>query len=397
LQGTTLSYRPEDGWSAGVNYAATVKLPSGEDFTFSFSTPERRAEVVAEGIYQKGGQDALTVTGKVLTNDVSSVAEVAEVLTAYQGSKALDVAVEALPGNQVFTYTVLGPDRGQNPEPVIITYDGASVGFKELAGEVKIPIPADDDFRLTDVSVEDNGSMILRFSDLIEANQDFRGQIRFTVQRGGSGLPNSYTTTVDGNLLQVFPQGTSLGNVNLEVADGILNTEGKRLGVASSWEVALGRTEPALRTVSNGAILPHQGKRLFPFEAVGVSAVQLEVVRIYENNVTQYLQDSDLGDASNDWQISRVGRIIAQERIELSSLSAAVNTSRWSRYALDLGKYISGNSSAIYQVRMGFSMDDAVTNCGVGPADFGLTPFAFDRGEDFALGFQEVRSQLGDY
>ncbi|MEM6772923.1 MAG: MG2 domain-containing protein, partial [Bacteroidota bacterium] len=128
-----------------------------------------------------------------------------------------------------------------------------------------------------------------------------------------------------------------------------------------------------------------------------VSAVQLEVVRIYENNVTQYLQDSDLGDASNDWQISRVGRIIAQERIELSSLSAAVNTSRWSRYALDLGKYISGNSSAIYQVRMGFSMDDAVTNCGVGPADFGLTPFAFDQGEDFALGFQELRSQLGGY
>jgi uncharacterized protein YfaS (alpha-2-macroglobulin family) len=398
LMGNTLSYKPTNGWQAGTNYTVTVNVPGGGNYTFPFSTLARKAEVVADGVYiPSGGGSSLAVTGRVLTNDASSVEEISSLLAASQGGNKLDVVVEALPGNQVFSYTISGPNRGKSPAPVIIAYDGKSLGFADVVGKLNVAIPADDDFRLEKASVEDDGSILLRFTDVLKAKQNFKGQIQFANPQGEGGLPASFTTKVDGNLLYVYPKGNDLGNVRLALNDGVQNTAGSRLGLPTNWDLNLGRTEPGLRAVGKGAILPHQGQRLFPFEAVGVSSIQFELVQIYENNVNQFLQDGDLGDASDDWSLNRVGKIVAQERIELSSLSAAVNTSRWSRYALDLGKYITGKTSAIYQVRLGFTMDDAVTSCGVTASDFGLPAFDDKSEDDFQVGFREVRSAMGDY
>ncbi|MEL7159882.1 MAG: MG2 domain-containing protein, partial [Bacteroidota bacterium] len=111
----------------------------------------------------------------------------------------------------------------------------------------------------------------------------------------------------------------------------------------------------------------------------------------------QYLQEYSLGDNPNDWSLRRVGKMIVQEKIDLNSLSTTVNTGRWSRYALDLGKYIKDDASAIYQVRLGFGMEDAAVGCDVAPADFGLAALDDDEVEDFTIGFQEMTTRMGDY
>lgn len=54
LQGTSLSFTPTSGWGSGTEYTAKVKAPGGEDFSFTFSTPQRRAEVVSDGLYIPG-------------------------------------------------------------------------------------------------------------------------------------------------------------------------------------------------------------------------------------------------------------------------------------------------------------------------------------------------------
>ncbi|TXF91466.1 hypothetical protein FUA23_01870 [Neolewinella aurantiaca] len=393
LQGTGLSFTPADSWASGAKYTAKVRTPEGEDFTFTFSTPLRRAEVVSDGLYiPKAGE--VQVTGRVVTNDATTVAEIATMLSAKQGGQAVDVEVTEGADNRHFSYTISAPNRGESPAPVIIAYDGGKSGFAASKGELSVVIPAAEDFRVESLVVSDNedAALLVRFSDALQTGQDLKGMIRFP---GNSG----YTTRIDGNLLYIYPKDDNLGEITVGLSDGIKNSAGLRLGRETSWKVNLGRTEPNLRVVGNGNILPHEGRRLYPFEAVGLEAVRLEIVKIYANNVSRYLQDNSLSSQGDDWSLRYVGKIIAKERVELSSLSGAVNPSRWSRYALDLSKYIGEDAAAVYQIRLGFGMEDAIADCDVGPEDFGLSPLASaeDETEDFVLGFKENQTGLGDY
>jgi len=392
LQGTGLMFFPKDGWEAGTNYTATVKIAGEDDFTFSFSTTSRKAEVLADGLFIPSGAEAgVEVTGRVVTNDAATVEEVSKLLSAKQGDKTVSVEVAAGNDDRHFTYTVAAPDRGKDPAPVVIMYDGSKSGFSATKGELKVTIPSADDFRVKSMALCDteDGALLARFTDALDPKQDFNGLIIFPGK-------TKYTTRVNGNLLYVYPKSDNLGEVTIRLSDAIQNRAGYRLGRETSWKINLGRTEPGLRLVSKGTILPHQGKRMFPFEAVGLNAVQVEIVEIFSGNVGQYLQDNSLGDRPNDWTLRRVGKIIAQESVPLSSLSQGVNASRWSRYALDLSKYIKADASAIYQVRVGFGMEDAVAGCDVGPEDFGLALVDRDE-ENFTLGFRETPSRMGDY
>jgi len=391
LAGNTLTYSPTESWAAATTYKVRVKIAGSDDFDFTFSTPERRAEVVTDGVYIPKGQTAIQVTGRVVTNDASTPEEIGQLLTAKQGGKSLDVVVEAGSDAQHYTYTVMGPDRGKSPAPVTIAYEGDRLGFKGVSGELSVVIPASDDFRVEDLAVDDgnDGAILVRFSDQLDPKQSFKGLITFSAA-------TDYTSSVDGNLLRIYPKSDNIGEVNVTVTNGVKNSAGVRLGRAASWAINLGRTEPMIRTVGEGAILPHTGKRLFPFEAVGVGAVRLELVQIYANNIHQYLQDNTLGDSPNDWTLRRVGKIVVQERIELSSLSAAVNSSRWTRYAIDLGKYIKDDAAAIYQIRLGFTMEDVEAGCEVEASDFGVFEPSASQ-DDFSVGFSEPVSKLGGY
>ncbi|MFT5997941.1 MAG: hypothetical protein ACI81P_000386 [Neolewinella sp.] len=393
LSGSGLSFEPTNGWAAGTDYVAKVKIAGKAPFSFRFSTPIRKAEVLTEGLFiPDGGSGTVEVTGQVITNDASTITEIGQLLSAKQGAKAVDVEVVAGSDNRHFSYKIVAPDRGENPAPVTISYDGRQSGFADTKGELTVTIPADDDFRVESLTLDEKegGALLARFSDVLDAKQDMKGLIVFPDN-------TKYTTRVNGNLLYVYPKNDNLGDVTIRLSDAIKNSKGFRLGRETSWKINLGRTEPNLRIVSEGTILPHQGKRLFPFEAVGVEAVQLEIVEIFSGNVGQYLQDNALGDSPEEWSLQRVGKIIVQERVPLSSLSGAVNTGRWSRYALDLSKYISSDAAAIYQVRLGFGMEDAVTGCDATSADFGLEPVMFDKKQDFAVGFQAVTTRMGDY
>ncbi|MEL7163805.1 MAG: hypothetical protein AAFN92_23810, partial [Bacteroidota bacterium] len=219
------------------------------------------------------------VQGTVITNDNATKEEIGQLLAATQGGKVLDVVVETGSDARHFTYTVLAPSRGKEPEPVVITYDGAKAGFAATDGEISVAIPADDDFRVESLTVQDldETTLLARFTDRLDAKQDFKGLISFST-------PTKFTTKVKGNLLYIYPQADNLGNVQINLADGIRNAGGYGLGRKTKWNVSLGRTEPLLRTVGEGAILPHQGRRLFPFEAIGLTSVRLELVEIYPNN-----------------------------------------------------------------------------------------------------------------
>src|SRR5699024_1857697 len=96
-----------------------------------------------------------------------------------------------------------------------------------------------------------------------------------------------------------------------------------------------------------------------PFEAVGLKAVDVRVVRIYEENVLQYLQVNDFGGSS---EIKRVGRPVAQKVIPLNG-SGVVDLQKWNRFTLDLAEIMEAEPGAVYQVSINFRKSQSLYYC----------------------------------
>ena len=86
---------------------------------------------------------------------------------------------------------------------------------------------------------------------------------------------------------------------------------------------------------------------VFPFEAVNLNAVDIKIIKIFENNVGYFLQVNQL-DGSN--QLKRAGRLIHQQTISLSH--EPVDLGKWNRFYLDLGKLIQPDPGSIYVLKL---------------------------------------------
>ena len=390
LSGTGLTFTPSEGWAPGQVYEVTVTLPDGNPFVFGFSAAARRADVVSDGLFIPGGGADPYVSGRVITSEEATVAELEKMVSATQGGKKLAVSIEAGNTPTIFSFRIPVSNRSADAAPVVITYDGTPVSFTETKGELTINVATSTDFSVESVTAADD-HFVVRFNHALEDGQDLTGLISLP---GGTG----YTTRKEGNLLYVTPARQNLGEIEITLDGGILSSDGKRLEEETRWTVNLGRTEPNLRTVSKGTIMPHEGKRLFVFEAVGLRNVYLELSEVFAGNVTAFLQENDLGEGVNEWNLNRVGRLVARERIPLSRLSESVNTGRWSRYAIDLDDYIGDKAASLYQVRLGFTLADGVAGCESTLSDFGLTDLD-DKAEEvsFDPGFRTLSSKMGSY
>ncbi|TYA97512.1 hypothetical protein, partial [Seonamhaeicola marinus] len=74
-----------------------------------------------------------------------------------------------------------------------------------------------------------------------------------------------------------------VGNINVNVFQGIKNTDGFKLKKPFSETVAFQSLKPQVRLLNSGNILPNSQELKFNFEAVNLSAVDVRVIKIYQD------------------------------------------------------------------------------------------------------------------
>ena len=99
----------------------------------------------------------------------------------------------------------------------------------------------------------------------------------------------------------------------------------------------------------------------FNFEAVNLKAVDVRVIKIFEDNILQFLQDDNIG-SNNDYSIRRVGRRIAKKTIPLIK-NQAINTGKWKAYSIDLSEFFKADEGAIYRIELSFKKEYSLYNC----------------------------------
>ena len=87
---------------------------------------------------------------------------------------------------------------------------------------------------------------------------------------------------------------------------------------------------------TSAAILPDSKSLIIPFRAVNLYAVDLSVIRIFENNVLMFMQNNSLSSAN---ELRRSGRLVYKKTLWLAKDSSK-DVHRWEDYSIDLAGLI---------------------------------------------------------
>ncbi|WP_170245612.1 MG2 domain-containing protein [Fodinibius salinus] len=362
LDNRTVAFRPKTSLQNDTRYIVHFRTgalfdvnKSLEEFTFDFGTIRQDLEVQIEGVNPvDGNRSQQQLNGTIHTADVAALSNIKSVLEARQNGNSLPVEWEQKSGKQQHHFTIKDIKRTQQPGSVIVSWDGESIGTN-TRGKQTVPISSLDAFQLvkTQVSRDTNPHIALTFSDALDPNQNFDGLIRI-------GSYDKMNTIVQENRLEIYPRKKLKGRQKLSLSPGIQSKHGKRLGEQVSRTVQLHQPKPKVRFVGQGVIVPNSEELLVPFKAVSLGAVDVQVSRIYENNIPQFLQTNNLNGSQ---YLERVGVPVVQKVVPLSSLGAT-DVSKWNNYALDLSNLIEPKPGAIYEVEIGFRKHQIVYPCG---------------------------------
>ncbi len=353
----TLLFQPEEWLRSSTQYHATVNLkklipdvPSSDrEFAFSFKTRDQYLNVTFDGLRAPNPNNLRKqeLSGKVATADIAAAEEIAQTLSAVQNGQSLQINWQNGGESRSHAFVISNIERTEDASKINISWNGKALGV-DHRDEKSYEIPSLSDFKVMDVQVmQGNEQYIsLRFSDPLLATQNVNGLISMT------NFGGNFRSIIQGNELRIFPSVKITGEHKVTVNSGIRNINDFRMANATEWFVAFEDVKPQVRLAGKGVILPNSNGLVFPFEAIGLNAVELEVFKIYDNNILQFLQTNDLD--GRDYQLHRVGRIILQKKIDLSHLNPEGHTQNWTRYALNLDELIEQDDEAIYQIRLGF-------------------------------------------
>lgn len=341
----------EAEFALGKLVAVESKL---EEFTFQFSTYPQNLYVNVSGLraYDNEKIEKQKLIGTLTTSDFESLKNVSQLIRVEQNGNTIPVVVTQGAANQ-FVFSADSIERKIKAGLVTVSWNGEPIGAK-TKGTHEIKVPALGDFYVTNVNLSsgDDQYIELTFSDAILPSQNLKGIITLS---GVEGL----TYRIESNLVTVFLHNQLSGEKTLHVSTGIKNYRGYKMNNPYNVSLKFEDAKPTVRIKDKGCILPNSCGLIFPFEAIGLKAVDVRVVRIAENNVHQFLQVNMLGEGN---ELYRVGKVVAEKKIQLD-YNKAINLKQWNTHVIDLKNLISPEPGAIYRVSIKFGKDDAICNC----------------------------------
>lgn len=359
----TLVFTPNEVLESGTEYAVTVHLgdiynaiPSEfENYTFQFKTITPGFSITTNNLqsYSKTWQ---YLSGQLRSADVISLNDAKQLVAAFQNKKALTIVWNATDiRSQFFEFKIDSINRKVEDSKIEVSWNGKAIKA-DNKGENSITIPGKNNFTIISTEVFQNPEQYvsINFSDPLKKQQNFAGLVSIQNVKNPK-------YTVNGNVLKVYPNSKLAGDIQVDVFKGIKNTDGFKLKKAYSQALTFEELKPQVRLLGNGTILPNSQDLKFNFEAVNLSKVDVRIIKIFEDNVLQFLQENNM-DSNYTNAIKQVGRRIAKETITLIQ-DEAQNTGKWKAYSIDLSKYLQANPGAIYRVEVSYKKAYSLYDC----------------------------------
>jgi len=359
----TIEFTPYNPLPEDKEYSVTVSLdklikdiPKGyEEFDFSFRTIKQSMEVMVNGLefYQEASKMERRLNGVVNTADFADANEIKKTIEAKQGSDKLEMTWETASDGKTHRFWVENIKQSDTPSKIILICDGNPIST-DFSKTVEYEVPTKGEFRILSTRVNQNPEQYVevRFSEPLDQNLNLQGLI---TSEGISDL----RMILEGNVVKIYPSTRQNGTFSFNVAEGVRSYAGKKLGEAVVFPVQFEVFKPEVKMIGEGVIVPSSEGLLFPFQAVSLKAVDVEISRIYEDNIAQFLQINSL---SGNNELHRVGRMILRKTILLNQ-GGEIDYGKWNTFHIDLSKLINTEPGAIYQVKISFRKGYSAYNC----------------------------------
>jgi uncharacterized protein YfaS (alpha-2-macroglobulin family) len=362
----TIEFRPEGKldpdkkYDAQFNLGKIVKVASEyEEFKFDFQTikPDFSIDFFGLTSATNTSADMMKLTGTLETADNESPEKIEKLLSAAYATP-VKISWQHNGVTKTHKFTISGIKRSTSASPLKVNWDGSGLDI-EKTGTQSFEVPAIGDFKVLDIkAIQDNDQYVaVQFSDPIMVGQELSGLITLADI-------TSAAYTIDGSVVKVYAPERLEGSFAVTVNEGVESYFRKKITKSYSANVFFENRLPAVTIPGKGVILPDSGRLMMPFEAVNLKAVDVTIIKIYENNVPQYFQGNGF-DGGN--QLRQVGKPILQKTISLTE-DKGLNLHKKNRFMLDVDKLFRAEPGAIYRVVIGFRQEYSLYNCKNGTA-----------------------------
>ncbi len=362
INNRTIEFRPDEPLPSGQMFNAEFNLGKVKQvpaklqkFGFDFQVIKQSYVSYVKGIkpYDNRNLKLQSLVGDIKTADFASADDIEKILEAKQGNRKLSVKWMSNAEGRDHMFQVDSIKRTEQQETVILKWNGEVIGSDEKT-EDKVDIPALGDFKIMNIAVTQQPSQFitLSFSDPLNERQNLDGLIRL---ENGTSL----RFIIEDNDVKIYPSVRQLSSSRLIVDPGVKNILGYKLKESFTSSVEFQSIKPKVELIGKGNILPSSNGLIFPFKSVNLSAVNVRIIKIYENNVLQFFQENHYNGYD---RLKRVGRIIFNDEVPLTA-DRAVDYGQWNTFSLDLSKLIQTEPGAIYRVQINFDKSQSLYPC----------------------------------
>lgn len=347
----TIRFKPDKRLQSGEQYKVSFRLSKVLSvpadlgtFTYTVLVLRQDFEATINNVkpYTKTELTRQRIEATLTTADFAENELVEKMVEARQDNKPLKITWTHTADGKLHDFVVEEVSRQEKPGTVTLTVNGTPLGV-DRSDELKVEIPSLSDFKVTNVRVEQGATqhVVIQFSDPLNEKQALQGLVRV-------GDLSSLDFEISDNIIHVYLPSKISGTRTVRIEAGIENVVKYKLKEGLGYELLFEPIKPEVRFTNSGTILPATDGLVMPFEAANLRAVDLQIVRIFESNVLQFLQVNDVHETR---ELRRVGKPVWNQVIRLDN-AGVTDLGKWNRFTLDLSKMIQVEPGAIYQVKL---------------------------------------------
>jgi uncharacterized protein YfaS (alpha-2-macroglobulin family) len=349
---------PDKNYEVEFNLAKVTTVPGNmAHFNFEFKTIKPDYTITFNGLQSATNTslDRMKLTGVIQMADKEDPAKVEKMLTDSYPSQVVITWQHNTAAN-THLFTVENITRTNHEQSLNMLWDGSILNIDGKYNQI-FNIPAIGDFKVLGMrAVQDQDQYVeVQFSNPIMVGQELNGLTTI------DGIADA-AYTIDGSLVKIYAPDHLQGSYKAVVNEGVQDITHKKITTPYSANLFFENTLPSVTIPGKGVILPGSGKLMMPFDAANLTAVDVSIIKVYENNVPQFLQNNDF---TGEEQLRQVARPVVQTTIHLDK-DKTLNLNKTNRFMLDIDHLLHAEPGAIYRVIIGFRKSYSLYNCKAG-------------------------------
>ena len=361
IDAQTVEFRPDENLESGENYEVTFDLAKVtetekglEEFEFGFRVINPGLALTQDGLVSQNNTSLnyMKLTGEITTADEEDPKSIEKCLEL-DFDQRLKIKWQHNPAKNSSTFQIDSIKKTNDEEKLTLKWSGNAIDSKNK-GEEELQVPAIGVFKvLATKAVQDlEDFALVQFSEPVGIGQDLTGLITL-------GSFSDLKFTMDGSQVKIYTPEALLGNYSLTINKGIVNSNEKTLNSAVTANLVFENKQPSVTIAGSGTILPNSGKLILPFDAINLKAVDITIIKVYENNLPQFFQTNNYKDAGD---LRRVGKPLVRKKMRLDE-DKSLNLHKKNRFVLDLDQIIKSEPGAMYRVTISFRRDYNILKC----------------------------------